>query len=62
MSCAFVREGAVVDINGSIIIEQGNEADLQVAVANEGPVSVAVDASSSSFRVKYLRIPSTIKS
>ena len=41
----------MVTINGSKIVEQGNEEDLEIAVANEGPVSVAVDASSSSFRV-----------
>ena len=46
-----MREGAVVKINGSRIIAQGNEEDLQSAVANMGPVSVAVDASSTSFRV-----------
>lgn len=50
-SCAFVREGVNVMINGSQIIEQGNEEDLQIAVATHGPVSVAVDASSASFRV-----------
>lgn len=42
-----------MSINGSKIIEQGNEEDLEVAVANEGPVSVAVDASSNAFRVLH---------
>ena len=50
-SCAFVREGVAASINGSKIIEQGNEGDLQAAVAQIGPVSVAVDASDSTFRV-----------
>ena len=41
-------------INGSKIIQQGNEDDLQIAVAEEGPISVAVDASSSTFRVTLM--------
>lgn len=38
-------------INGSRVIEQGNEDDLQSAVAEIGPIAVAVDASSTAFRV-----------
>ena len=32
-------------------IKQGSESDLMGAVANVGPVSVAIDGSSSAFRV-----------
>ena len=41
----------VTKINGSKVIEQGNEEDLQYAVATVGPIAVAVDASSTAFRV-----------
>ena len=40
-------------INGSRVIEQGNEDDLKAAVAKVGPIAVAVDASSSAFRVSH---------
>ena len=47
-------------INGSHIIEQGSEEDMQIAVATVGPVSVAVDASSTSFRVRVSSCPQII--
>ena len=39
-------------MSGSIGISCGSEDDLQSAVANVGPVSVAVDASNNAFRVR----------
>ena len=39
-------------MSGSIEISSGSEDDLQCAVANVGPVSVAIDASNNAFRVK----------
>ena len=39
-------------MSGSISISSGNEGDLQSAVANVGPIAVAVDASSNGFRVR----------
>ena len=48
-----MKAGVAARINGTKIIQLGNEEDLQVAVAEEGPISVAVDASSSTFRVNH---------
>ena len=39
-------------MSGSVAIASGDESALQSAVANVGPISVAVDASSSGFRVR----------
>ena len=39
-------------MSGSISISSGKEDDLQSAVANVGPIAVAVDASSNGFRVR----------
>ena len=50
-----MRAGIGARINGSRIIEQGNEEELQAAVAEVGPISVAVDASDSTFRVRKHR-------
>ena len=38
-------------MSGIISIASGSEDDLQSAVANVGPIAVAVDASSNAFRV-----------
>ena len=39
-------------MSGSIEITSGSEDDLQSAVANVGPLSVAVDSSNNAFRVR----------
>lgn len=44
-------EEVTAQINGSQVIKQGNENDLKVALAKFGPVSVAVDASDTTFSV-----------
>ena len=38
-------------MSGTVSIASGSEDDLQSAVANVGPIAVAVDASSNAFRV-----------
>ena len=40
-------------MSGTVSIKSGSESSLQAAVANVGPVSVAVDAASTAFRVSY---------
>lgn len=42
---------AGVKISGMVRIKQGSESDLMGAVANVGPVSVAIDGYSNAFRV-----------
>ena len=55
-SCSFTQSGLGATMSGSISIASGSESDLQSAVANMGPIAVAVDASSNAFRV-CLRVP-----
>ena len=52
-SCSYKQSGSGATMSGSISIGSGNEGDLQSAVANVGPIAVAVDASSSGFRVCF---------
>ena len=49
--CQFMNTSEVAKIDGIVSIDKGNESDLQAALANVGPVSVAIDANSRSFRV-----------
>ena len=53
MSCSYTKSGCGATMSGSITITSGSESDLQSAVANIGPIAVAVDARSSGFRVSY---------
>ena len=39
-------------MSGSVSIQCGSESDLESAVANIGPIAVAVDANSNAFRVR----------
>ena len=55
MGCSFDRGAVGADITGIISITQGSEYHLQTAVASAGPISVAVDASTNSFRVRSLQ-------
>lgn len=50
MGCRFDKDGIGADITGIIAITSGCEYHLLSAVATAGPISVAVDGSSNSFR------------
>ena len=56
MSCSYVESGRGATTSGSVAIKSGSENDLQSAVANIGPIAVAVDAQSNAFRVSLLPI------
>nr|ACG63793.1 silicatein A1 [Latrunculia oparinae] len=49
-SCVYNEKYAAVKISGMVRISQGSESDLLGAVANVGPVAVAIDGSSNAFR------------
>ena len=51
MGCSYTESGRGAMISGSVAIKNGDEKDLQSAVAYIGPVAVAVDAQSNAFRV-----------
>ena len=53
MSCSYSKSGRGASISGSISIMNGSEEHLQSAVANIGPIAVAVDARSAAFRVRF---------
>lgn len=50
-SCQFNASGIIVKICGFIDLPHNDEAALQQAVATIGPMSVAIDASHSSFQL-----------
>ncbi len=58
MPCNFSYEEIGATMSGIVIIRAGSETDLQAAVAFAGPVTVAVDASSTEFRVGTLPLNS----
>ncbi|XP_054713340.1 procathepsin L-like [Uloborus diversus] len=47
--CKFVRSGVGSNCTKYMKIKQGNEIDLQAAVANVGPIAIAIDASGDKF-------------
>ena len=51
VGCSYSVSGRGASMSGTVIISSGSEEDLQSAVTNVGPISVAVDARSSTFRV-----------
>ena len=53
-ACSYTQSGCGVTMSGSVEIKSSSESDLQSAVANIGPIAVAVDTSSSGFRVRQL--------
>ncbi|BES99578.1 cathepsin [Nesidiocoris tenuis] len=50
-SCAFNKKNVAATVTGYVDIPTGNEAALQDASANIGPISVAIDASNWSFQL-----------
>ena len=50
-SCKYSKNNIGAKMSGTVAIKSGSESSLQAAVANVGPVSVAVDAASTAFRV-----------
>merc|ERR1711936_1063479 len=48
--CKFKKSKVVAQDSGTIDIEEGSEEELQKAIAENGPVAVAIDASRSSFQ------------
>ena len=51
MSCVFNENTAIASISDMRYIEQGNESDLQAAVATIGPAVVVIDHKRRSFQV-----------
>jgi cathepsin L len=49
-SCKFRRNSVATTCNGFVDIPEGNETALQEAIALQGPISVAIDASQESFQ------------
>ncbi|CAF0731501.1 unnamed protein product [Adineta steineri] len=48
--CRFNRTNVGATDTGFVDLPQGNETALQIAIATVGPISVAIDASQSSFQ------------
>ena len=49
--CRFKSSKVGATVTGYVKLPEGNEARMQEAVANIGPVSVCIDASHMSFQV-----------
>ncbi|CAF4283838.1 unnamed protein product, partial [Rotaria magnacalcarata] len=49
-ACKFRRPSVASTCDGFVDIPEGNETALQEALAIQGPVAVAIDASQSSFQ------------
>lgn len=58
--CKFNKNYIGAKESGVVAINYGSESDLKAAVALNGPISVAIDARSSAFRVS-LCTPLTYK-
>jgi cathepsin L len=50
-TCRFQKRKAVADLSGCKDIPSESESALMEAIASEGPVSIAIDASHSSFQM-----------
>jgi len=50
-TCRFKQNAIGATCTGFVDVKQGDESDLQKSVANNGPVSVAIDASNYSFQL-----------
>ena len=49
--CRFSKNKIAASMSNYQRVKKGNEEDLQMAVAMQGPVAVAVDAAHNTFRV-----------
>ena len=49
--CRFTKNKIGASMSSYQLVRKGDEADLQVAVAMQGPVAAAVDATHNTFRV-----------
>ncbi|VDL17400.1 unnamed protein product [Hymenolepis diminuta] len=52
-NCSFIPTDAVAKVTGLVDIEPGSEDDLMEALAYNGPISVAINAGSSSFMMYH---------
>nr|CAI46305.1 silicatein alpha [Suberites domuncula] len=52
-SCNYNSKYKGTSMSGMVSIKSGSESDLQAAVSNVGPVSVAIDGANSAFRFYY---------
>nr|6ZQ3_A Chain A, Silicatein alpha [Tethya aurantium] len=52
-SCTYQEQYRGASMSGSVQINSGSESDLEAAVANVGPVAVAIDGESNAFRFYY---------
>ena len=50
-SCNYNKQNRGASISGTVSIASGSESNLEAAVANVGPVAVAIDGASNAFRV-----------
>ena len=50
-SCNYQRSSNGAQMSGTVSVKSGSESNLQAAVANVGPVAVAVDGANNAFRV-----------
>ena len=52
--CHYKSSDSGATDTGYVDVKEGSEMDLQSAVATVGPISVAIDASHTSFQVQYI--------
>ena len=57
--CRFNTSRIVASMSGYQRVKKGDEHDLQIAVAMQGPVVVAVDATHNTFRVRCTDVKNT---
>lgn len=53
-SCNYNSAYKGTAMSGMVAISSGSESDLQAAVANVGPVAVAIDGANNAFRVSFV--------
>lgn len=48
--CTYNKENVICEIKGYTVITPGNETELVLAIANNGPIPVGIDAGQPSFQ------------